>query len=84
MEIVSKGISTINSNSLVQSAKSESVTYQKKRSELFNVRVIVKHAKVDTLFDSGSQVNLIYEAIVKNIGLKMTPHKNTYPLGLGM
>jgi hypothetical protein len=59
----------------------ESVTDQKKRSKFFHVRVIVKHTKVDTLFDNGSQVNLISEAIVKKLGLKMTPHKNPYPLG---
>jgi hypothetical protein len=81
MEIGRKGISTINSNSSVQSAKLESVTDQKKRSEIFHVRVIVKHTKVDTLFDSGSQVNLISEAIVKKLGLNTTPHKNPYPLG---
>jgi hypothetical protein len=81
MAIGSKYISTINSNSSVQSAKMESDIDQKKRSELFHVRVIVKHTKVDTLFDSGSQVNLISEAIVKKLGLKMTPHKNPYPLG---
>ena len=54
---------------------------QKKRSDIFHVRVIVKHTKVDTLFYSGSQVNLIYEAIVKKLGLNMTPHKKLYPLG---
>jgi hypothetical protein len=32
--------------------------------------VIVKHTKVDTLFDSGSQVNLIFEAIVKKLVTK--------------
>jgi len=41
----------------------------------------VKHTKINTLFDIGSQVNLILKAIVKNIGLKMTPHSKPYPLG---
>jgi hypothetical protein len=58
----------------------ESVIDQKKRNELFHVGVIVKHTKVDTLFDSGSQVNLISEAIVKKLGLNTTPHKNPYTL----
>ena len=31
----------------------------KKRSELFHIRVVFKLTKIDTLFDSGSQVNLI-------------------------
>jgi hypothetical protein len=81
MTIGSKGISNINSNSSVQSTKLESDIDKKKRSELFHVKVIVKHTKLDTLFNSGSQVNLIIEVIVKNLGLQMTPHKNTYPLG---
>jgi hypothetical protein len=75
MAIGSKYISTINSNSSVQSTKLESVTDQKKRSDLFHARFIVKHTKVNTLFDSGSQVNLISEAIVKKPGLNNTPHK---------
>jgi hypothetical protein len=80
-EIGSKGIPVINSNSSVQSTKLESDIDKKKRSDLFHVKVIVKHTKVDNLFDSGSQVNLIYEVIVKNLGLKMTHKKNPYPLG---
>jgi hypothetical protein len=59
----------------------ESVIDQKKRSEFFHVKYIVKHTKVDTLFDNGSQANLISEAIVKNLYLNMTTHKNPYPLG---
>jgi hypothetical protein len=81
MEIGRKCISTINSNSLVQFSKLESDTDQKKRCDIFDVRVIVKHTKVDTLFDNGYQVKLISEAIVKKLGLKTTPHKNPYPLG---
>ena len=30
------------------------------RIELFHVRVISKHTNIDTLFDSGSQENLIF------------------------
>jgi hypothetical protein len=29
------------------------------RSKLFHIRVIMKHTKIDTLIDSGSQSNLI-------------------------
>ena len=54
---------------------------ERKRHELFHIRVISKHQKIDTLFDSGSQVNLISEAIVKKLGLVTTPHKKPYPLG---
>eukprot|EP00253_Pinus_taeda_P026380 PITA_26380 len=55
--------------------------HERKRHELFHIRVIAKHQKIDTLFDSGSQVNLISEAIVKKLGLVTTPHKKPYPLG---
>lgn len=36
--------------------------------------------KVDTLFDIGSQVNLISESIVKKSVLKIEPHRKPYPL----
>jgi hypothetical protein len=36
---------------------------------------------IDTLFDNGSQVNLIFESIVKKIGLNTKPHVKPYPLG---
>ncbi len=55
--------------------------HERKRHELFHIRVISKNQKIDTLFDSGSQVNLIYEAIVRKLGLATTPHKKPYPLG---
>jgi hypothetical protein len=77
--IGSKGISTTNLS--FQSAKLESFLDQKKRSEIFHVlRVIINHTKIDTLFDSGSQVSLISEVIVKKLGFKMTPHVKPYPL----
>jgi hypothetical protein len=81
MAIERKYISAINSNSSVQSSKMESDIDQKKKINLFHVRVIVKHTKLDTLFDNVSQVNIIFEAIVKNLVLKTKPHKNPYHLG---
>ena len=54
---------------------------ERKRHELFHIQVISKNQKIDTFFDSGSQVNLIFEAIVKKLGLATTPHKKPYPLG---
>jgi hypothetical protein len=59
----------------------ESDVKDKKRNELFHIRVIVNHKKIVMLFDSGSQVNIISEAIVKILGLKMEPHPMPYPLG---
>jgi hypothetical protein len=52
------GISFSSSSSIVQSSKFEND--DNKRNEFFHVRVIVKHAKVDALFDNGSQVNWIF------------------------
>ena len=51
------------------------------KNELFNIRVVSKHTKIDTLFDSGSQVNLISEALVKKMGLEMKSQLKPYPLG---
>jgi hypothetical protein len=48
---------------------------------LFHIRVISKHTKIDTLVDNGSQVNLISEQVVKNLGLETKPHPRPYPLG---
>ena len=45
------------------------------------MRVISKHTKIDTLFDSGSQANLISEYLVKKLNLETTPHPKPYPLG---
>ena len=33
------------------------------------------------MFDSGSQVNLISEEVVKKLGLETKPHPKLYPLG---
>ena len=54
---------------------------EEKRIELFHVRVISKHTKIDTLFDSGSQKNLIFEDLVKKLNLETIPHPKPYPLG---
>ena len=52
-----------------------------KRSELFHIRVISKHTKIDTLFDSGSQENIILEEIAKKLQLETKLHPKLYPLG---
>ena len=49
--------------------------------ELFNVRVISKHTKIDTLFDSGSQENLSSEDLVKKLNLETIPHPKPYLIG---
>ena len=48
---------------------------------LFHIRVISKHTKIDTLFDSGSQANLISKEIVKKLQLETKLHPKPYPLG---
>jgi hypothetical protein len=60
---------------------STSMQSDKRRSELFHVHVITNHTKVDTLFDSGSQVNLISEEVVKKLNLVTSSHEKPYPLG---
>jgi hypothetical protein len=63
------------------SSNDESHVDERKRNELFHIRVVSKHTKIDTLFDPGSQVNLISEALVKKMGLETKPHPKPYPLG---
>jgi hypothetical protein len=57
------------------------VMNERKRNELFHIRVVSKHTKIDALFDLGSQVNLISKALVKKMGLDTKPHPKPYPLG---
>jgi hypothetical protein len=68
-------------SSSVHSLKVDNEVDEIKRTKLFHIRVISKHTKIDTLFDSGSQVNLISETIVKKLGLTTKTHKKPYPLG---
>jgi len=36
---------------------------------------------VETLFDTGSEANLIAESLVKKLILEIKPHPKPYPLG---
>jgi hypothetical protein len=51
------------------------------RIKLFHIRVIMKHTKIDTLIDSGSQSNLISEEVVKQLGLNTNMHHKPYSNG---
>jgi hypothetical protein len=50
------------------------------KSKLFHLRVIMRHTKVNTLIDSGSQSNLISEELVKQLGLKTQIQHKPYTL----
>jgi hypothetical protein len=63
------------------SSDNESHIDERKKNELFHISIVSKHTNIDTLFDPSSQVNLIYEALVKKIGLEMKPHVKPSPLG---
>jgi hypothetical protein len=54
---------------------------ERKRNELFHIRVVFNHTKIDTLFDMSSQINLISEVLVKKMGLETKPHPKPYPIG---
>jgi len=81
--IVATGIKGRNSEAPTSNSAQtiDSKENERKIHELFHIRVISKHQKIDTLFDSGSQLNLIFESIIKKLGLLTTPHKKPYPLG---
>jgi len=55
--------------------------HEDKRFDLFNIRITSKHTKIDTMFDSGSQANLISEYLVKSLRLERQNHRRPYPLG---
>ena len=76
-----EGISLSLQSSISTNVQSSSSKDENKRHELFHVRAITKHTKIDTLFDIGLHVNLVSEEVVKKLGLATIPHENTYPLG---
>ena len=58
----------------------ESLLNDRKRIELFHIRVVVNHTKVETMFDIGSQENLIVESLVKKLVSETKPHPKLYSL----
>jgi hypothetical protein len=79
--ITSTGVQGKTSSHASTSSSIKSPNSEKRRSEIFHIRLITNHTKVDTLFYIGSQLNLISQAIFKKLGLETKPHKNPYPLG---
>ena len=54
---------------------------EKGMTKLFHISIQVNKIKVVSLFDSGSQVNLIKIDIVNKLGLEVHDHPNPHPLG---
>ena len=50
-------------------------------TKLFHVKIQVKKMKIDALFNSRSQENLITTDLGKKSGLEVFDHPNPYPLG---
>ena len=70
-----KGICSVaSSSSCASSSKDNVIPYENKINELFHIRFISKHTKINTLVDSGSQVNLISKQVVKNLELETKLH----------
>jgi hypothetical protein len=76
-----QGNGSIASTSSSSNANVNVTQQEKTRIELFHIRVISKHTKIDMLFDSGSQANLISEETVKKLKLETSPHPKPYTLG---
>jgi hypothetical protein len=76
-----QGKGSIASTSSSSSSNLNETRQEKERIELFHIRVVSKHTKIDTLFDTGSQANLISEDTVKKLNLETIPHPKPYPLG---
>ena len=51
------------------SSTNEPLPNERKRIDLFHIRVVINHTKVETLFDSGSEESLILESLVKKLRL---------------
>jgi hypothetical protein len=54
---------------------------EEEMTKLFHIKTQVKKTKVDDLFDSGLQANLIAVDLVSKLGLEVHDHPIPYPLG---
>ena len=59
VKITAVGVQGKDSLHASSNSNNESHDDEQKRNELFYIKVVSKHTKIDTLFDLGSQVNLI-------------------------
>ena len=53
---------------------------EKEMTKLFHIKIQVKKTKIDALFDSGSQENLIAAYLINNLVLEFHDHPNPYTL----
>ena len=80
-----KGKSIVDNDSKIGSScastsKDDDNSEDRKRNALFHIRVITKQTKVETLIDSGSQVNLILEEVVEQLGLTTSSYEEVMTL----
>jgi hypothetical protein len=76
-----QGKDSIESTSSSSSSSLNETQHEKERIKLFHIRVISNHTKIDTLFDTGFQANLISEDTLKKLKLETTPHPKLHPPG---
>jgi hypothetical protein len=76
-----QGNGSIASTSSSSNNKLNVTRQEKERIKLFHIRVVSKHTKIDTLFDTRYQANFISEDTVKKLKLETIPHPKPYPLG---
>lgn len=81
MVMIGKTSDTSSHSKTIASSSNINPSNEDKRVELFNIRITSKHTKIDTMFDSGSQENLISKYLVKSLGLETWNHPRPYPLG---
>jgi hypothetical protein len=72
--IIAVGVQGKDSLHASSNSNNESHDDERKRNELFHIRFVSKNTKIDTIFDLGSQVNLISKELVKKMGLETKPH----------
>jgi hypothetical protein len=54
---------------------------EKEMTKFFHIKIQIKKTKIDALFDSGSEANLIATNLVSKLGLEVCDHPIPYPLG---
>jgi hypothetical protein len=79
--MVYQGNGSISSTSSSSNNNLNVTQQERERIEHFHIRAVSKHTKIDTLFDTGSQANLISEDTIKKLKVETIPHPKPYPLG---